>query len=293
MDVRPYFPILGRILQSQQPAELRTTVECKAHRKDREVFLAHIWLSTYATAAGPGLAAVIWDASENLRDREGTGLDSMMATSRVLIGAVSHEIRNLAYAAIAAHGELMGTAAGAGDDQGRALGSILQGLARIASSGLALAAERGQVVAELGTVLDEARIVIEPGIREASGEVKWRVAADLPLVQADHHGLLQVFLNLARNSQRAIAGAAIKELIVEARVEQDLVRVRFFDTGSGVAKPGELFRPFQSGSESAGLGLYISRAILRAHGGDLRYEPQPHGSCFTVELWPAENSSQS
>ena len=68
--------------------------------------------------------------------------------------------------------------------------------------------------------------------------------------------------------------------------------VRVADTGPGVAHPDELFKPFQPGAHSVGLGLYISRAILRAHGGGLRYEPQERGSCFTVELWPAENGSQ-
>ena len=105
-DLRPLLPILDTIMHTHQPTDLRTTLECNAQRKHGEVFLAHIWLSTYATAHGQGLAAVIWDASENLRDREGAGLDSMLATSRVLIGAVSHEIRNLACAAISAHKEL-------------------------------------------------------------------------------------------------------------------------------------------------------------------------------------------
>jgi len=136
-------------------------------------------------------------------------------------------------------------------------------------------------------VLDEARIVIEPGVREVGGEVIWSVAPGLPLVQADHHGLLQVFLNLARNAQRAIAGAPHKELSVEALTERDLVVVRFRDSGHGVPNPEVLFQPFQSGENSMGLGLYISRAILRAHGGELRYEGQETGSCFAVELWPA------
>ena len=60
-------------------------------------------------------------------------------------------------------------------------------------------------------------------------------------------------------------------------------------SGPGVARPDELFRPFQAGAQSIGLGLYISRAILRAHGGGLRYSPEAAGSCFTVELWPVEN----
>ena len=65
--------------------------------------------------------------------------------------------------------------------------------------------------------------------------------------------------------------------------------VRFVDSGPGVADPDNLFQPFHSGAHSAGLGLYVSRAILRSHGGGLRYEPCEEGCCFTVELWPVEN----
>ena len=106
-DVAPYLPILYRMLKNPRSAgNLRTNVECKAQRRNGEVFLANVWLSTYHTSRGAGLAAVVWDASENLRDREGSGFDSMMATSRVLIGAISHEIRNLASAAASAHSRL-------------------------------------------------------------------------------------------------------------------------------------------------------------------------------------------
>ncbi len=102
--VEPYLPLLKRLLHSHHTGNnMRTSVECKGQRRNGDVFLAHVWLSTYRTSRGPGLAAVIWDASENLRDREGAGLDSMMATSRILIGAMSHEIRNLASAAATAY----------------------------------------------------------------------------------------------------------------------------------------------------------------------------------------------
>jgi len=290
IDVRSLLPILGRILK-QQSSEFHTTVECKAQRRDGEVFLAYIWLSVYPAATGHELAAVIWDASDNLRDKEGTGLDSMMATSRVVIGAVSHEIRNLACAAMSAYKDVLPVPGIDRNEQFRTLGTVLQGLERIAYSGLAMAGDPASAVAELGTVLDEARIVIEPGIRDAGGTVTWKIPPDLPLVQADHHGLFQVFLNLARNSQHAIQSAGIKELSVEACAERDMVAVRFRDTGGGVLNPGDLFKPFQSGGDSAGLGLYISRAILRAHGGDLRYDSENGGSCFTVELWQAADAA--
>jgi signal transduction histidine kinase len=275
----------------RQAANLRTNVECKANRRNGEVFLAHVWLSTYRTSQGAGLAAVVWDASENLRDREGAGFDSMMATSRVLIGAISHEIRNLASAAASAHARLAGDCDVTGSDQYQVLGTLIHGLEKIASSGLRAASDREAVVADLGTVLDEARIVIEPALREAGISLIWEVGDNLPLVQADHHSLLQVFVNLSRNSLRALEGRPVREVRISAEAESDLVVVRFRDSGPGVANPEELFRPFQAGAHSFGLGLYISRAILRAHGGGLRYDAeQGPGSCFTVELWPVENA---
>jgi PAS domain S-box-containing protein len=295
--VGPYLPILKRLLHSQRGGgNIRTSVECKGQRRGGEVFLAHVWLSTYPTSAGPALAAVVWDASENLRDREGAGLDSMMATSRVLIGAMSHEIRNLAAAAASAHAALADTAAAPlpQSEQYQALGSLIRALEKIAASGLRVASDREAAVADLDTVLDETRIVIEPALRESGIRLFWDVRDGLPLVQADHHSLLQVFINLVRNSQQALldVSSPVREVRISAAVESDLVVVRVADTGPGVAHPDELFRPFQPGALSLGLGLYISRAILRAHGGGLRYEPLPNGSCFAVELWPAENSSE-
>ena len=292
-DVTPYLPILHRMWKNpHSAANLRTNVECRAQRRDGEVFMAHVWLSTYHTSEGAGLAAVVWDASENLRDREGSGFDSMMATSRVLIGAISHEIRNLASAAASAHAALADDCAVGGNERYEALGTLIHGLEKIASSGLRAASNREAVVADLGTVLDGARVVIEPGLREAGISLIWEVGDGLPLVQADHYGLLQVFVNLARNSVRALEGCAVREVRVSASVESDLVAVHFRDSGPGVAEPGELFRPFQAGAQSVGLGLYISRAILRAHGGGLRYNPEGPGSCFTVELWPVENPAK-
>jgi two-component system, LuxR family, sensor kinase FixL len=292
-EIERYLPILHRIWRKAGRAEhLRTNVEGTARRKNGEIFLAHAWLSTYRTTLGPGLAAVVWDSSENLRDREDSGFASMMATSRVLVGAIAHEIRNLASAAAAAHTAL---AAGLRDPENegyRALGSLIHGLEQIASSGLRAASPREAAVADLGTVLDEVRIVIEPSLKEADIALEWTVPKALPLVQADHHGLLQVFVNLARNSVRALEGCQERRVAVSVAVESDLVAVEFRDSGPGVSNPEELFRPFRSGAQSVGLGLYVSRAILRAHGGGLRYAPGERGSCFTVELWPVENPAE-
>jgi hypothetical protein len=57
-----------------------------------------------------------------------------------------------------------------------------------------------------------------------------------------------------------------------------------------VLHPEHLFRPFQPGAQSTGLGVYLSRALMRSFRGELRYEPEPPsgrgqaGSTFVVEL---------
>lgn len=291
-EIHRYLPILKRFVTIQHSAQnLRTAVESRGQRVDGEAFLAHVWLSTFDGRSGPCLAAFIWDASESVREREGSGLDSLMATSRVVIGAISHEIRNLAAAASAAHKELAREFASSRAEGFHALGAVIEALESIATSGLRLASHFSKGVADLGMVLDEARVLIDASLRERGGVTHWNIPDALPLVEADHHGLLQVLLNLARNSETAMKNAPRKALYVEAAVENDLVLVQFHDTGPGIADPEKLFKAFQSGAASTGLGLYISRAVVKSYGGDLRHKPTADGSCFEIQLWRADDAS--
>ena len=133
-------------------------------------------------------------------------------------------------------------------------------------------------------VLEELRIVIEPSFLESEISIRWELPASLPRVWADRQALLQAFLNLAKNSQRAVEGQDRRDLIVRASVDGNSVAVRFIDSGPGVANPERLFEPFQPGAEASGLGLYLSRAFVRAFQGDIEHEPQPVGCCFAVIL---------
>jgi C4-dicarboxylate-specific signal transduction histidine kinase len=174
-------------------------------------------------------------------------------------------------------------------DQVKALGSVIEALENIATSGLKLASQSSAAVADLGMVLDEARVLIEAALRDQGSVVQWMIPESLPLVEADHHSLLQVFLNLARNSEHAMRASHEKVLRVEVSMEEDMVRLRFRDSGPGVANPGALFKPFQPGASSTGLGLYISRAVLKSYGGDLYLESDPPGGCFVIQLWAAQD----
>ena len=229
------------------------------------------------------MAAVIWDDSENLRDREAAGLDALMATSRIVVGAVSHEVRNVAAAAASAYASLKVPATVGESKEFKTLGSLVKGLEQVAASGLR-APQPQPSNTDLLTVLDEFRIVVEPWFAESGTQTSWQFPKEQVLVQADHVGLLQVFLNLARNSLRALEDAQGGCFTVEVMLGKTAVLARFRDNGPGVEEHQKLFQPFQPGAAEIGLGLYVSRAMMRSFGGELRYEPQQSGSCFAVEL---------
>lgn len=75
-----------------------------------------------------------------------------------------------------------------------------------------------------------------------------------------------------------------KQLCVTASEEDSWVVVRFEDTGVGIASSENLFRPFQRFASVGGLGLYVSRAIMRSFGGELAYEGRSAGCCFAVSV---------
>jgi two-component system sensor kinase FixL len=282
-----YFPALGNIPFPQGESRLfRTAMECRAKRHDGSVFLAQVWFSTYWTSVGPRLAAVVFDTSDELRDREEFSLQHLLAGSRILVSAVCHEIRNLGGAIAAVHAQLARNTGLAANEDFRTLGSLLEGLLRIAGLELRESNAEAEYV-DVAPILEELRIVIEPECREAGIGVDWQIEEGLPAIWAARQELLQAFLNISKNSQRAMGEAAVKKLIVKATHEGDAVMVRFMDSGPGVGAPERLFRPFQPGAEANGLGLYLSRAFVRSFRGDIHYEPQPSGACFAVVLAPS------
>ena len=70
------------------------------------------------------------------------------------------------------------------------------------------------------------------------------------------------------------------------------VRWKPLDHGIGIEPSAQplVFERFGRAASTAhygglGLGLYIARTIVKAHGGDLRLESEPgHGATFTVTL---------
>lgn len=107
-------------------------------------------------------------------------------------------------------------------------------------------------------------------------------------VKADRLALLQVLFNLLTNATRHSPHGQTIVITVTATSRHAHLIVR--DHGAGLP-PGpvdRLFTAYTRGTNSGpglGLGLYIARQIVRAHGGQLTGERAEHGgSRFTVSV---------
>jgi two-component system nitrogen regulation sensor histidine kinase GlnL len=124
----------------------------------------------------------------------------------------------------------------------------------------------------------------------------------LPNLFGNHDQLVQVFLNLAKNAQEAIAAShtdsevlfttafrpGIKLTVPGSHERLSLpLEVCVHDTGIGVAPEirAHIFDPFISNKQSGrGLGLALVAKIIRDHGGVVECLPRDRGTTFRVLL---------
>lgn len=284
-SIRQFLPTLADILDDKVSSlPYRTATNCRGRKATGEYFLASIWFATYESRSGTHLAAIITDASDDLRDFQETSLQSLLKSTRVLVGSVSHEIRNMCAAIQVVHRNLGRLPGITNSEDYIALGSLAEGLARVATVELQSAGEPEVGSVNIGTLLDEFRIVMEPTVEADAVEFEITDAENQPLALGEHHSLLQVLLNLSRNSIRAMANVSAPSLKVEVSHDAEFIYVRVRDSGPGIKKPERLFHAFQQGADAVGLGLFISRALVRASGGELYHEPTPTGCTMCMRL---------
>ncbi|WP_211256104.1 PAS domain-containing sensor histidine kinase [Edaphobacter aggregans] len=286
-QVRDLVPMFDDALRlPEEISGIRTQAHTWARRADNSHFPAATWFSIYGKGEGRRLAAIVVDISDEVREREQAHYEDLVHQNRVFAGAVSHEIRNLCAAIAVVQQNLEKHTSLAGDDDFEAMRKLVSGLGHISTFDLRNQSRAQLAPVDLADLADELRVIIGQDWREAGGEVVWRIDPFFPLVQADRHGLLQIMLNLSQNALRAVEHSDRRQLIVEPRVEDAFAVVRISDTGHGVRNPSILFQAFRPGHDSggSGLGLYVSRAMAKSFGGDLRYVLVEDGGCFEVVL---------
>ena len=117
------------------------------------------------------------------------------------------------------------------------------------------------------------------------------VVIDVPeglTAKLDPVRIRQILTNLLSNAAKFSRGKEDVRISVDAT--PNFFRICVTDHGPGIPREGRarLFKKFSRLQRSVGgmgLGLYISRGIARAHGGDLSFEePDEGGSTFVLSL---------
>ncbi len=277
-------PVLADALKfSPGTPTFRTAAQCQGQRADGERFLAQTWFSTYDTSTGRRLAAIAVDISDEIRDREEQNLRQLLTNNWIVAAAVSHEIRNVCSAIELVYRRLSEAGTPGASSDFETLGSLVKSLGKVATLDLQRRSTALDTV-DLAEILDQLRIIVEPDWKDLGGTLDFAVPRSLPRVLGESYGILQVLMNLSQNSVRACRTVEERAWSVSFSATAESAFLRVADSGPGVADPSVIFEPFRSGSGQPGLGLFLSRAILRSYGGDLKYEPSARGATFVLEL---------
>jgi signal transduction histidine kinase len=158
---------------------------------------------------------------------------------------------------------------------------------------LSFSKEREPAIQEtnLNQVIREVVELLNGRIMEMKVHWENHLDEELPTVDADPEGIHRALLNVITNALDAVEARDNPRVVVQSLrdTEEGWVRIQVIDNGTGIPpnKLADIFKPFVStkGSKGTGLGLAVSRKILREHGGDILAQSQVgKGSRFTLRL---------
>jgi|HubBroStandDraft_6_1064221.scaffolds.fasta_scaffold06158_6 signal transduction histidine kinase len=247
-------------------------------------------------------AAEYWPTEPTPRFAKGTRNDIWIGQAEASfphlgeLDLLAHDLRN-PLAAISLEAALVGERLGQADHE-----AMRRGLHRIQRNAEYLA-RMVEDLLDLGAIdhghlrirhaPTELRGLLEQVIDRAIAPVdRGRVILDAPqpiTVTIDAVRIERVVANLLQNALKYAPG---QSTVVALGLARGLARVSVADEGPGIdpAEQTSIFDKYQRGttagaSEGCGLGLYVSRCIVEAHGGHIAVEGRRGGgSCFYFEL---------
>jgi len=164
-------------------------------------------------------------------------------------------------------------------------------LERLDRSLLALLADTtpagsGREEFDVRATMQEIERLLLPQARLQHVELEAHLPGTAVRIAGQRDRLKQAILNIAINALEAMSDGGALEMILEALPEE--AEVRIIDTGPGI--PEEIQRRifdihYTTKTTGTGIGLYLARSIVEAHGGEISVENRPgRGSEFRLRL---------
>jgi PAS domain S-box-containing protein len=151
-----------------------------------------------------------------------------------------------------------------------------------------------KVPLNVNEVIQEVLALVGGELRKRSVEASTELDSHLPFVMADFVQLQQVLLNLVMNGIESMTTLTDRPRVLEIQSRvgdlagRPAVLVAVRDSGIGLAADGmsRVFAAFYSTKpEGMGMGLWICRSIIEAHGGQLKAQPNDGvGATFQFAL---------
>jgi two-component system sensor kinase FixL len=143
----------------------------------------------------------------------------------------------------------------------------------------------------LNAIVTSALRCVSREIGERGIQLQLQLEPDLAWVAADHVQMEQVIVNLLTNACQAMEPTPreqrVLHVVTRTTPDRCTCELAIGDSGTGVAEVDRerIFQPFVTTKpHGLGLGLAISRFIVRAHGGYLWAEAPHRGALFRMGL---------
>ncbi|RZA03966.1 MAG: PAS domain S-box protein [Sphingobacteriaceae bacterium] len=211
-----------------------------------------------ATAIGTDKANALVTLTENLANTQSTNQQEIATSMTELLNIISHiqEILNIQRQFVRDHGS----------------GSH----------------ERKPV--NIANLIDNCRSMLFASMDRKGIQLKINVQPGLPIIKGDHTKLMQVILNVLKNSVEAIhVDTPEKQITVAAAAADEGIVLVVTDNGQGfTAETGSRFfeRGFTTKKTGTGLGLYNCKSIIESHGGtfSIKSDGPGLGAVTTIKL---------
>ncbi len=114
-----------------------------------------------------------------------------------------------------------------------------------------------------------------------------QVPANKMTICADSMMIQQVLINLIKNAMEAVRDKEEKSIALTAESRNKKVIIRVRDNGRGIAAEDieKVFIPFYTTKKKgSGIGLSLSKQIMKLHKGSIHFQTDDSGTVFTIEF---------